>query len=68
MIRVPVLAFFPAADDKRKYEPKDAQERAAMDAFDAATAAYTRRWRKNLQHATSGVRTVDLKGAIITYS
>jgi amidase len=25
---------------------KDAQERAAMDAFDAATAAYTRRWRE----------------------
>jgi hypothetical protein len=47
-IRVPVLAFFPAADDKRKYEPKDAQELAAMDAFDAATAAYTRRWRGNL--------------------
>jgi non-heme chloroperoxidase len=62
-IRVPVLAFFPAADDKRKYEPKDAQERAAMDAFDAATAAYTRRCRENLQHARSAVRTVDLKGA-----
>jgi non-heme chloroperoxidase len=62
-IRVPVLAFSPAADDKRKYQPKDAQERAAMDAFDAATAAYTLRWRENLQHAASGVRTVDLQGA-----
>jgi pimeloyl-ACP methyl ester carboxylesterase len=34
-----------------------------MNAFDAATAACTRRWRENLQHATSSVRTVDLKGA-----
>jgi non-heme chloroperoxidase len=62
-IRVPVLAFFPAAATKRRYEPKDAQERAAIENFDAATAAYVNRWRKNLQSAPGGVRIVDLPGA-----
>lgn len=62
-IRVPVLAFFPSASDKPRYQPKDAQERAAIENFDAATAAYVNRWRKNLQSAPAGVRIVDLPGA-----
>ena len=62
-IRSPVLAFFPSAAKKRRYEPKDAQERTAIENFDAATAAYVNRWRKNLQSAPGGVRIVDLPGA-----
>jgi len=62
-IRVPVLAFFPGASDKPKYQPKNAQERAAIEDFDAATAAYVNRWRKNLQSAPAGVQIVDVPGA-----
>lgn len=77
-IRVPVLAFFgmncsehPHGNyaciehprQKPEYQPKDAQERAAKEAFDAATSAYVNRWKKNLQNAAAGVRTVDLPGA-----
>ncbi|MGD1158519.1 MAG: alpha/beta hydrolase [Terriglobia bacterium] len=62
-IRVPVLAFFPSKGDKPRYQPKDAQERAAIEAFDAATAAYVNRWKKNLQNAPGGVRIVNLPGA-----
>jgi hypothetical protein len=38
---------------------RNAQERAAIEEFDAATAAY----KKNLQHAAADVRIVDLPGA-----
>jgi pimeloyl-ACP methyl ester carboxylesterase len=62
-IRVPILAFFPSQGNKPQYQPKDAQERAAVEAFDAATAAYVNRWKKNLQNAPGGVRIVDLPGA-----
>jgi non-heme chloroperoxidase len=62
-IRVPVLAFFTSAGDKPKYVPKDDQERDAIAAFDAATAAYIGRWRRNLQNASAGVRIVDVPGA-----
>jgi pimeloyl-ACP methyl ester carboxylesterase len=61
-IRVPILAFFPSKGEP-KYQPKDPQERVAIDAFDAATAAYVNRWKKNLQSAPGGVRIVDLPGA-----
>ncbi len=62
-IRVPILAFFPSAAAKPKYEPKDSQERAAIEEFDSATQAYILRWKKNLQKASGGVRIVDLPGA-----
>ena len=38
-IQVPVLAFFPSASATPQYVPKNAQERAAIEDFDAATAA-----------------------------
>lgn len=77
-IRVPVMAFFGVAcsrhpqgdytcishpNRKNAYEPSNAEERAAKEAFDAATAAYVDRWKKNLQSARGGVRIVDLPGA-----
>ena len=48
---------------KPAYEPKDAQERAAIEAHAVALAAYFNRWKKNLQNAAAGVRIVDLPGA-----
>jgi non-heme chloroperoxidase len=62
-IRVPILAFFPSAGGKPQYVPKDDQERTAIAAFDAATAAYIGRWKRNLQNAKAGVRIVDVPGA-----
>ena len=62
-IRVPVLALFPGASNKPKYQPKSAEERAAIADFDAATAAYINRWKKNLQSAPGGVRVVEVAGA-----
>jgi non-heme chloroperoxidase len=62
-IRVPVLAFFPSASATPRYQPKDAQERAAIKDFDAATAAYVNRYKKSLQSAPTTVRIVDLPGA-----
>lgn len=53
----------PQYQTKPQYQPKNAQERAAMDAFDDATEAYINRWNKNLLNAPSGVRLVDLPGA-----
>lgn len=62
-IRVPILAFFPSAGATPRYLPKDAQERAALDEFDAATAPYVNRYKKSLQTAPGGVRIIDLPGA-----
>lgn len=68
-IRVPVLAFFEfirsAGEPPRpgEYQPKDAEERAAIDAFRAATAAYVDRWVANLKSGVPGARLVDLPGA-----
>jgi pimeloyl-ACP methyl ester carboxylesterase len=68
-IRVPVLAFFEFprspgdAPQPGGYRPKDAEERAAVDAFTAATAVYVERWKKNLQSGVPGARFVDLPGA-----
>jgi len=53
----------PAPQRKPEYQPKDDQERAAMEAFDAATEAYINRWKANLQNAAAGVRIIDLPGA-----
>jgi pimeloyl-ACP methyl ester carboxylesterase len=44
-------------------EPKDAEERAARDALNAATAAYVERWIKNLKSGAPGARLVDFPGA-----
>ena len=48
---------------KAPFEPKNAQERAAIDAFDDATLAYVNRWNKTLLTAPGGVRLVDIPGA-----
>ena len=49
--------------EKPPYPPKNAQERAAKDAFDDATLAYVNRWNKNLLSAPGGVRLVDIPRA-----
>jgi len=48
---------------KPEYAPKNAQEQAAIDAFDDATLVYINRWNKKLLAAPGGVRLVDLPGA-----
>jgi pimeloyl-ACP methyl ester carboxylesterase len=60
-IRVPVLAFyeFPRSTE---YRP-DAGERAAIDAFNAATAAFIGRWNNNLLSGAGDVHFIDLPGA-----
>ncbi|MBZ5507389.1 MAG: alpha/beta hydrolase [Acidobacteriia bacterium] len=61
-IRVPVLALFPVSSGK-PYQPRNAQERAAIAEFDTATDAYVNRWKKNLQSAPGGVRVVNIPKA-----
>ncbi|MBI3696870.1 MAG: alpha/beta hydrolase [Acidobacteria bacterium] len=68
-IRVPVLAFLDlprhANDPLRPdgYQPKNEEERAAIEAFDTATAAYVDRWIQNLKSGVPRARVVDLQGA-----
>ena len=67
-IRVPVLAFFEyprAADDilRGRYQPKDAEERAAMEAFNDATVVFIERWNKNLKSGVPRAQIIDLPGA-----
>lgn len=62
-IRVPILAFFPAIGDNPSYQPKNDQERAAIAAFNAATALYVKREKKRLETARGSVRIVDLAHA-----
>ena len=62
-IRVPILALFGTLSINYRYHPKDAQERAAIEEFDAATAVYEKRNKKNLLKAKGGVRIVDLPQA-----
>jgi non-heme chloroperoxidase len=50
-------------EEKPDYEPRNAQERAAIEAFDDATLAYGHRWNQNLRTAPGGVRLVDIPGA-----
>jgi pimeloyl-ACP methyl ester carboxylesterase len=68
-IRVPVLAFFefvrfpggpPQPGD---YQPKNDDERAAIEAFNKANAVYVARWIANLKSGVPGARLVDLPGA-----
>jgi pimeloyl-ACP methyl ester carboxylesterase len=68
-IRVPVLAFleFPRPADVAlqpgQYQPKNEEERAAIEAFSRATAAYVDRLMKNLKSGVPRARFVDLPGA-----
>jgi non-heme chloroperoxidase len=67
-IRVPVLAFFefPRTGEPPRpgeYQPENEEERAAIEAFGRATAAYVERWKKNLLSGVPGARLVDLPGA-----
>jgi non-heme chloroperoxidase len=67
-IRVPVLAFleYPrSANDilRHRYNPQDAQEREAMEAFNQATAVFVDRWTKNLKSGVPGAQIIDLPGA-----
>ena len=62
-IRVPILALFSSLSINYRYQPKDAQERAAIEEFDAATEVYVNRYKKNLLNAKGGVRIVDLPHA-----
>jgi non-heme chloroperoxidase len=62
-IRVPILALFGTLSVNARYQPKDAQQRAAIEEFDAATEGYVIRYKKNLLMAKGGVRIVDLHHA-----
>jgi hypothetical protein len=62
-IRVPIVAFFSSLSINYRYQPKDAQERAAIEEFDAATEVYEKRNKKKLLKAEGGVRIVDLPQA-----
>jgi hypothetical protein len=57
---VPILALFSTLSINYRYQPRDAQERAAIEEFDAATEVYVNRYKKNLLKAKGGVRIVDL--------
>jgi non-heme chloroperoxidase len=68
-IRVPVLAFleFPRTSITQlrpdEYQPKNAEEGAAMEAFGKAHAAFVNRWMENLKSHVKDVQLVDLPGA-----
>jgi pimeloyl-ACP methyl ester carboxylesterase len=64
-IRVPVLAVFeyPRPTSGPDYQPKNEEERAAIEAFSRATAAYVDRWVKNVKSGVPGARFVDLPSA-----
>jgi non-heme chloroperoxidase len=66
-IRVPVLSLFavfrPADDPLRQDMPKDPGERAIVEAFEAATMVYIKRYEKSLLTAVPGARIVELPGA-----
>jgi pimeloyl-ACP methyl ester carboxylesterase len=66
-IRVPVLAVrgqVPRSVDEelraRGYQPRSAEERADIEAFNRATATYFDRWVSNLKSAVPSTRVVDL--------
>ena len=61
-IRVPVLAFLeiPRPKESPGYQPKNDDERAAIEAHATAIAAYVDRWIKNLKRGVPNARIVDL--------
>ena len=68
-IRVPVLAFLELPRSPKDppqpgdYQPKNEDERRAIEAFNRALAAYVNRWMKNLQSGVPDARFVDLPKA-----
>ena len=67
-IRVPVLAFLefprPTYDAQLdRYEAKNDDERAAIEAANRAGAAYVERWIKDLTVAVPGAHLINLPGA-----
>jgi non-heme chloroperoxidase len=66
-IRVPVLslfAVFRAADDPLRNDmPQDPQQRAAVEAFEAATMVYIKRYESSLLTAVPSARIAELPGA-----
>jgi len=68
-IRVPVLAFFeyprPGANilHPNGYRPVGADERAAVDAYNKATAQYVDRWLGNVKASIPDATLIDLPGA-----
>jgi pimeloyl-ACP methyl ester carboxylesterase len=66
-IRVPVLSMFAtfrSAGDPLRYEmPKDPEQRAVVEAFEAATMVYIKRYERSLLTAVPGARIVELPGA-----
>ena len=67
-IRVPVLAFLefprPTYDPQLdRYEAKNDDERAAIEAVNRAAAAYVERWIQNLRASVPATRLVNLAGA-----
>ena len=64
-IRVPVLALFeyPRPTSGPGYQPKNEDERAAIEALSRATAAYVDRWVKNVKSGVPGAQVIDLPGA-----
>ncbi len=62
-IRVPILALFSSLSINYRYQPKDAQERAVIEEFNAATEVYEKKYKTNLLKAKCGVRIVDLPQA-----
>jgi pimeloyl-ACP methyl ester carboxylesterase len=66
-IRAPVLSMFatfrPAGDPLRYEMPKDPQQRADVEAFEAATMVYIKRYENSLLTAVPNARIVELPGA-----
>ena len=66
-IRASVLSMFAtfrsAADPLRYEMPQDPQQRAVVEAFEAATMVYIKRYEKSLLTAVPGARIVELPGA-----
>jgi len=59
-----LFSTFRLADDPLRHDiPKDLQERAAVEAFEAATMVYIKRYEKSLLTAVPGARIVELPGA-----
>jgi non-heme chloroperoxidase len=66
-IPVPVLAFFAVprsgVDPRHPYQPKDAQERNAIEEVHAADLSYINRYKESLQSGVPGARVIELLGA-----
>jgi pimeloyl-ACP methyl ester carboxylesterase len=64
-VRTPVLALFeyPRPTGGSGYQPQNDEERAAIEAFSRATAAYVDRWTTNLKSGVPGASLVDLPRA-----